>query len=423
MTNEYERALLGAVLSGHPITGLARIVNAEDFSHPRDSTIWSVALDLDRDGIAPNPLTVKDALGNRALNLPNGPMYLTTLDCPLGTQAAYYAEKVHEGAVRRKGADIGRRLIQAETDPDIDTPRLLQYMRDWSELADTERPGLSMADILERVIGVAEHGAPACIPTPWLDINGLIGGWYPGQVVVVGARPGVGKSLFCENAATEVARRPDRRALFMSLEMGPEEITQRTLAWTSHVDLAKIQGRRPATDKDWESISRASTAMLSAHIDFECMGRQTITTLRTATADSARRARREGQTLGLVVVDYVQLMTATGKELSRQQQIGEIMRGLKSLAGEFSVCVLAAAQLNRETAKRGMPILSDLREAGDIENDADVVLLLDEEVTDDGRTQIPTGDLRVFAGKNRHGQTGMRTLRKFGHYARLYSAA
>jgi replicative DNA helicase len=425
MNTDYEQALLGAVLQGFKdVPALSRIVSESDFRQPRDGQIWQAILAVHEAGNIPDALTVRAQLGSLANHLPKGPVYLTELDAPVVAQAPFYAEKVREGSIRRQIAGLGMRCRQIEEDLDTDVGDMLSHIREWAAEIHVARPvsGCAVSAALEQVIDVAERGELAATPTPWSDLNNLLGGWYPGQLVIIGARPGVGKSIALENAATDVARTHKRRVAFISLEMSAKEITQRTLAHTAKVELTRIRrGRDWLTETDWEFINHAHSLISETPIRFYDEPNQTLDDIRAAAWETKQEAARNGEQLGLVVVDYLQLITPRDRRISRQQQVGEMSRGLKNLAKELDVPVLAGAQLNRASVQRAnpVPVLSDLREAGDIEQDSDVVLFLHEEYVEDGGRFISTGNIQVIAAKQRHGPLGAVDLQKHGHYARI----
>lgn len=424
MVIDFEQALLGAVLEGYrDIPGLTRTITPQDFYQPAHEQIWNSILAIHSAGHTPNPILVKSELGNKANNLPGGALYLVELKSDHPIQAPLYAAKVREQSIRRQIASIGARFQQLTNDADTDPDQMLEQARSWiDELGHRGDPDLiDIHTAFEQVIDVTENGEPDAIPSPWSQLNELIHGWYPGQLITIGARPGVGKSIFVENAGTHVARVFGKHVLFVSLEMSAKEITQRTTAHAARVPLSKVRGRIEPSDPDMLRIANVTAEITKAPIKFACNGRQTIATIRATAWEQKQAARRAGSDLGLIVIDYMQLITARDRKLNRQQQVGEISRGLKQLAKELDVPVLAAAQLNRANQGRrdDTPMLSDLREAGDIEQDSDVVIFLHEDFVQDGDRKLATGDVSMIVAKNRHGSPGTRTAQKHGHYGKL----
>jgi len=184
------------------------------------------------------------------------------------------------------------------------------------------------------------------------------------------------------------------------------------------VKLTSIRnGKHALTDQDWEKIAKASPQVEAAHLTFIDEPTQTVGSIVTAARQAAQRAKRHGRHLSLVAVDYAGLVTKTNPRIQRHEHIGEVTRGMKKLAKELGCTVLLAAQLNRDGKDRhnSLPQLTDLKESGDLEQDADVVILLHEEEVDG----VGNGEVKLLVAKQRNGPTGVRTLYKWGHYAVL----
>lgn len=421
MTDDYEKALLGAILRGYAdIPTLAQIVSGSDFHQPAHEQIWHAITAVHADGHKIEPMRVMHQMGAAAHRLPGGATYLTELDSPIGADAAFYAEKVREQSIRRSVALLGDRCRQAETDPDIDTDDLLARVRSWLDEIATVKTG-HVSDIsaaLQQVIEVAEHGETRGVPTPWKDLNDLVDGVHPGQLMTFAARPGGGKSIALENFATTVAR-SGRWAHMASMEMSPKELTQRTMAWTARVNLSKIRaGAGRLSEVEWQAIAQAASAVESARIRFSDASSQSVASIRAEAWETAQHAKRQGESLGIVAVDYVQLIRGSSRRgYTRQQELGEICRGLKALARELEVPVIMGAQLRRH---EGTPGLNDLREAGDIEQDSDIVVLMHPETVEDQGRTMNTGEMDWIVAKNRNGPLGSRPAVLNGYYARIH---
>lgn len=425
VTPDYERALLGAVLQGFPdVPALARVVCEADFDNVAHGAIWEACVTVHAKGERVDSMAVLEVMGKTAHRLPGGATYLTELDAPVVVKAPHYAAKVRELAIRRQVQSLGIRCQQMLEDPDLSVDDLLSRIRTWAdEIQAEQRAGAtSVDDALERVLTLAEKGAALGMQSPWLDLTeALGGGWFPG-LYIVAARPGVGKTLMLENIGTDMARRHGKFVAFASLEMTAEEITQRTLAHTSKVELSKIRaGGSHLSPQHWQAIHEASGRMVGTRVRYDDRPAQTIDHIRAFAWETRQEALRAGGELGMVVVDYLQFMEARDRRLSRQQQVGEMSRGLKRLSKELQVPVVAGAQLNRGGAQRAdsTPLLTDLREAGDIEQDADVVMLMHEEVDPE---RVPTGTIDVYLGKNRHGAQKHVKFQRYGHYSRMEAA-
>jgi replicative DNA helicase len=228
---------------------------------------------------------------------------------------------------------------------------------------------------------------------------------------VVGARPGVGKSLLAVNVAANVTERFGRAVYMSSLEMSRKEVTQRILSAHARVDLKRLEDGK-LTDSDWKAVSESSMAMESWPLYIDDSTPQTVATIRANVRDLSRKT-----TVAVVIVDYLQLLTPRDRRAPREQQVAEMSQGLKALAREQNVCVIAIASLNRGMTGRAdkRPLLTDLRESGSIESDADLVVLMH-------RPDDESPDLEVIVAKQRNGPLGECRLQLQGHYARLVSA-
>lgn len=245
------------------------------------------------------------------------------------------------------------------------------------------------------------------------DLDELLGGGTrPGQMVVVGARPGIGKSVVATNLAVAAAQRGHGVAV-CSLEMSEGELLERIFADQASVSLERIREPRRLDGADQARLQQTADRIATWPLKIEDAAQQTLASIRTFARDRARTPRG----LRLLVVDYLQLMSSTGRPESRQQEISEISRGLKLLAKELGITVLALSQLNRGSEQRagGRPQLSDLRESGAIEQDADIVILLHRDLEDE--TAADQIEFRI--PKHRGGRTGVLDLFWVGPYQRV----
>lgn len=421
---DHDLALLGAVLSGYPdLSSLTRVVTAPDFAQPRHEAIWAACLEVHKAGLDVDPRTVADQMGNAANRLPGGPIYLVELlgQATTTASAPWYAHKVREQSLRRQVRDAGSRMVQAAED-DLDrTPD--EWVSDLRRIVDgigtRAQRTPTTAETLERVVDIAQHGERRAIPSPWSTLDELTGGWYPGQLVTFAARPGAGKSLALLACALDAARRGVHVA-FCTLEMSAVEVMQRLVANVASVDLGRLR-RGQCDERDWTRIGEATTHIEALPLHIQDVRPQTTGDVRAHALEVQQAARRQGAELGLMVVDYLQIIRADAgpRDRSRQQQVGQITQDLKTWAGQLDVPVITASQLNRQSTTRERPTLADLRESGDIEQDSDVVILMHEDEVDDGPHKTKTGDLDLIVAKQRSGPEGVRTVQKHGHHARL----
>lgn len=413
MSDDFEKALLGAVLSGYKgFPDLQRVVQGRDFSQPYHEDIWEAAGRVYSAGGDVDPLTVRTSLGEAAQRLPGGLPYLHDLmqACPNIGSASHYAARVADAAGRRRIREAATHIQQLAGSPrEIDEiAEDARQVLDQAVLEQSRSAALRIGDLMQDVLEVAENGASRGLPSPWPDVDELTRGLKPGRLVVIGARPGVGKSLFGANLAAHVASRFGHLAYVSSLEMDRVEYGQRVLSAEAKVDLTKLDNGT-LNDADWERIARANAVMSSWPLVIDDEPRQTVSRIRSRVRDLART-----QTTALVVVDYLQMLTPRDSRLSKREQIDEHTRGLKLLAREMKVCVVAIAALNRASTTRqdGKPTMGDLKESSGIESDADQVILLHPD------KDVPA-ELHVIVDKHRNGPTGERRLLKQGHFSRL----
>ena len=420
-TLEAEAAVVGAVLAGYPdVTGLVGIVEAADFESVHLEKIWRAIVSLATEGLQPEPMRVRDRMGRDVMSLPDGPLYLQELMSAAHSVASapYYAEIVSAAARRRRVQAAALRISQMTQDPGFaeDIEGLAEAARSEMDAATSVRSSRDLrrfGDYLPAVYDVAEKGRPNGLSTPWPGLDRIINGLQPGRLIVIGARPGIGKSIMCVDLARWTAHHHGQGVMFASLEMPGEEVTQRLVANHAGVPIKGLmEGSMSAAG--WEKTHDGHVAMAAMPIYIEDSAEQSLASIRSKVAE----VRREHGDLGLIVVDYLQLMRTRDASRQRAEQVGELSRGLKILAREANVCVVAAAQVNRGSVSRigGRPSLSDLRESGSIEADADVVILMHRELYEDSTMSTSA---EVIVAKNRSGPVTATTLEVQGHYSRL----
>ena len=413
-----ETALLGALLSGYPhLDEIQAVVFPTDFQAVHHERIFAAACSVVEAGGRVDPVTVRVALGPEADRLPGGSTYLVDLasGAPAVMSAPAYAKEVKAQSTRRRLISAAVKLNQLATSGLPLSEIVDKAKATVDEAVETTHVnyGVRIGDVLPAVLDIAQNGKSKALSTGWGDIDRFIQGLAPGRLIVVGARPGVGKSLMGTNLALHVAHKHQHAVLMCSMEMGREEVTQRIIAAHAKVNLTTLENGTTTPDS-WKRIAERTNDVLAMPIQIEDDPNQTITSIRLA----LRQLKRQRDDVALVVVDYLQLMQARDRKVNRAEQIGEFSRGLKIMAREFNVCVVAMAQVNRESTRRhdGRPTQADLRESGSIEADADIVILLHRPSEDDI-------SIEVLVEKNRSGPKGMAMLQIHGHYARLVEVA
>lgn len=407
-----EQSVLGAMLiSRDAISDVADVLDGGDFYRPAHETIYRTILDLHAAGNPVDAITVSDALATAGeINRIGGIAYPHELagTVPSASSAAYYAEIVAHLATRRRLTAAGRKIQDLATSGG-DVDELVEASR--REVDMTSRATRSVVQSFGETIDIMLGSLDEEInhhPTPWEAVNRIIGGLRPGALYVVAARPSVGKSVIALDLAKSLTAHGS--VAFSSLEMSNNDVQIRAVSSDLHIDVGRLIERN-LTPGDWAKIRdcRATWDRVPLFVDDNSGASMT---------DIKRFARsvHRRQPLAGIVVDYLQLMTQQqGDKRPRHEFVADMSRQLKIMAMDMQVPVIALSQLNRGSTQREdkMPQISDLRESGAIEQDADVVILLHREIMGDNRD-----DLSVLVAKNRHGATGLAELKFWGHYSK-----
>ena len=395
-----ERAVLGAaVLSAGRLFDSVDLTG-EDFHAPQHEELWNVMTAMAAVGKPIDSELVMAGLGDRRAVLAPALVECLSRAC-LPAAASWHAATLRALTMRRRIATAGAALTQLAGDgsPDITPEELAELARGRvDEHVQRNASGGSVTTFLDAALaGLDRWGTPEAdvLATNWLELDEMLnGGLRPGHLVVVGARPGVGKSFL----ATELARNVAPRAgvLFSSLEMSDAEVTNRISAAMTGIPLATLTSGR-ASEADLNRLTSVPNRAADWSLVIDDRASVGVAAIRGRARDMTRRGH-----LGLVIVDYLQLVAPTDRKAPREQQVASVSRGLKLMAKDLRVPVVALAQVNRGPTQRmdDRPRLSDLRESGAIEADADEVLFLHR--SDDEFY----GQIEVNVSKNRHGSTG-----------------
>jgi replicative DNA helicase len=407
---EAEESVLGSMmLSPEAIATVVEVLKPADFYRPAHQRIYQAILAIYGRGEPVDAVTCAEELKRRGqLDEVGGPLYVYNLveTVPSPASAGYYAKIVADHALLRRlieaSAEIMAMAYAVPEDPRkaADAAEALIYA---VARPDHQEQVVPLRDLVDESMAALEHiqqrESPfAGIPTGFVDLDELLSGLQPGNLIIVAARPGVGKSSFVTNVARNVAVEGIPVAMF-SLEMSRFEIGMRLLCAEARVPWDKVRAGRVATE-EWARIVEAAEVLHEAPLYIVDSGNLTIVDIRA----KARRLKSSPQGLGLVIVDYLQLMSGHQRTENRQQEVAEISRSLKLLAKELELPVLAVSQLNRnpETRADKRPQLSDLRESGSLEQDADIVLFIHREDSDDPAVK---GRADIIVAKHRNGPT------------------
>lgn len=433
---EVEQSVLGAMLIEHTaIPQAIEILMPDAFYLTKHQIIYSSILNLFERGNPVDLITLNEELKRRGeLDEVGGAYYLTELTTRVDTAAniEYHARIIAEKSLLRKMIETMTGLIGKAYDPGSDAFELLdESEREIFHISDTQlrRPASSMSEILKGTIANLEavHGQEEGItgvPTGFTRLDEMTGGWQKTDLIIIAARPSMGKTAFSLAMARNAAMHPKSPAgvAIFSLEMGSTQLAQRLLTSEARVDAQAARTGR-LRDEDWPRLARAAGNLSAAPIYIDDTPGLGILELRA----KCRRLKAEHD-IGLVIVDYLQLMhgSTSSRSSNREQEIAQISRSLKMLAKELDVPVIALSQLSRAVESRGgdkRPQLSDLRESGSIEQDADVVAFIYRAerygITVDENGNSTEGLGEIIIGKQRNGPIGNVQLAFVNQYARF----
>ncbi len=410
-----EISVLGAsMLTPNVIPGVSEIVRPHQFYRQAHQRIFEAIEDLFSRGEPVDPITVCEELANRAaLDAVGGRAFVHSLvtAVPAATNARHYAEIVRENyflrSLIRVGGEITEMGYRRDGEPvdlmdraeqmvfDISQSRVMGEFSPLSELITDNYSEL------ERLNTVGHHTI-GC-QTGFRDLDEKIGGFQPANLIILAARPSMGKTALALNIARNVGVTQGKGVALYSLEMSKMEVSTRLMCSEARVDLWKVR-RGSLQPNEWSKLASGCTELSRAPIFIDDTPSLNLMEMRA----KSRRLKAREKNLGLIVVDYLQLMVGDANSENRQQEISRISRGLKILARELEVPVLALSQLSRQVEQRQekKPILSDLRESGALEQDADLVLFIYRDEVYNKNDVSNQGRAEIIIGKQRNGPIG-----------------
>ncbi|WP_367650019.1 replicative DNA helicase [Nocardioides sp. zg-1230] len=428
--NAAEQSVLGSMLlSKDAIADVVDVIKGVDYYRPAHEVIHDAIIDLYGRGEPADPITVAAELVKRGeLQRIGGAPYLHTLSAnvPIAANAGYYAEIVRDKAILRRLVEAGTRIAalgyagEGEIDDVVDNAQAEVYKVtdrrasvDYAPLSDI------MSGVLDEIeaIGNREAGLYG-VPTGFADLDDLTNGLHSGQMIIVAARPAMGKSTLALDFCRAASIHNNLTSVFFSLEMTRSEIMMRLLSAEAKVPLNHIRNGT-MRDDDWEKLARKMGQVSGAPMFIDDSPNMTMMEIRA----KARRLKQRHD-LKLIVIDYMQLMSSGKKVESRQLEVSEFSRNIKLLAKELECPIIALSQLNRGPEQRGdkRPMMSDLRESGSLEQDADMVILLHRDDVYEKESTRP-GEADLIVAKHRNGPTRDLTVAFQGHYSRFVDMA
>jgi replicative DNA helicase len=429
---EAEREVLAAVfVDPNAMDALSESLKSEDFYLERHQLLFTVLFDLHERAVAIDPVTVQQALKDRGLyEKIGGVRALSELLDRSGTVAnlEHYCEIVRQKAVLRRMVEAARRIETAGLQEVSDVEEFLDEAERSVFSVLEDRANTNLRPISEVVVSAIDQiqaafdaeGDVTGVGTGFRDWDKITHGLQGGDLIILAARPAMGKTSFVLNVASNAALKFNRSVAIFSLEMPAEQLVQRLLSAESRIDLGRMRGGY-INDDEWPRLVQAADDLAKTRIFIDDLPGATPSQVR---AKCRRVSRQHG--LDLVIIDYLQLMNAGVKQGSREQEISYISRALKGLAKDLKCPVVALSQLNRglESRTDKRPLLSDLRESGAIEQDADMICFIyREEVYNKEASEEIKGIAELIIGKHRNGPIGTVKLKFWSALTRFDNLA
>ena len=423
-----EQSVLGGMLLSKDAIGeVVEVLRSRDFYRPAHELIFDVIIDLYGHGEPADPVTVSAELTKRGeIARAGGAPYLHTLisAVPTAANAGYYAKIVRERAIARRLVEAGTKIVQlgyaaeGEVDSIVDMAEQEVYQVTERRVGeDFVQLNTLIPAALDQIEKIQSGELAEGVMTGFKDLDQLTNGFHPGNMIVIAARPAVGKSTLGLDIARHASIHNGDCSVIFSLEMSRSEITMRMLSAEARVALNNIRSGT-LSDEEWSRLARRMGEINDAPLFIDDSANLSMMEIRA----KARRLKQR-HNLKLVVIDYLQLMTSGKRVENRQQEVSEFSRQLKLLAKELNVPVVAISQLNRSPEQRSdkKPLLSDLRESGSIEQDADVVILLHRDDLYDSQNR--SGEADLIVAKHRNGPTKTVTVASLLHFAKFADMA
>ncbi|WP_206056496.1 replicative DNA helicase [Nocardioides sp. GY 10113] len=425
-----EQSVLGAMLiSKDAIADVVEVLRGVDYYRPAHEAIHEAILDLYGRGEPADMVTVAGELQRRGeLQKIGGAPYLHTLaaNVPIAANAGFYAQIVREKAILRRLVDAGTKVVQISYAGEGDVESIVnQAQAEIYSVTDRRKAEdfVPLSDIMDSVLDEIEAienrvDGMYGVPTGFAELNDLTNGFHGGQMIIVAARPAVGKSTLALDFCRAASIGANMASVFFSLEMSRTEITMRLLSAEARIPLNHIRNGKMTTE-EWERLARHVSKVSASPMFIDDSPGMTLTEIRA----KARRLKQKHD-LKLIVLDYLQLLTSGKKVESRQVEVSEFSRQIKLLAKELDVPIIALSQLNRGSEQRAdkRPMTSDLRESGSIEQDADMVILLHRDDVYEKESTRP-GEADLIIAKHRNGATRDIVVAFQGHYSRFVDMA
>lgn len=427
---EAETHVLGSMLMDpESIEKVVEHIESKDFYHRPNEILFSAIMSLHSQGGRADLITVTDYLeAQNQLAMIGGASFLNAIfdTVPNSANVEAYAKLIREKAILRELINVGTNIIEDSFQGATSVADLLDKTeREVFQIAQRslKRDTMAIRDMVKDAFRIIQERFEkrtqvTGIPTGYYGLDRLTSGLQRSDLIILAARPSVGKTALCLNMAAHMAMRENCATAVFSLEMSKEQLVQRMLCMESRVDGGRLRGGF-LHDEDWPRLTAAASQLSEAPIFIDDTPGLTTMELRA----KCRRLAKNHK-LGFVVIDYLQLMRVKGRIESREREIAEISMSLKALAKELNIPVLALSQLNRslEARQDKRPVMSDLRESGSIEQDADIIMFLYRDEVYYPDTDQP-GVAEIIVAKHRNGPTGLVKLAFLSEYTRFENLA
>lgn len=425
-----EASVLGGMML-HPsaVNEVIETLEGPDFYKPAHELVFNAITDLYGQGDPIDPITVTNRLRERSeLARAGGENAAFDLVRATATaaNAGYYADIVREKSILRGLVRAGTAITQlgyAGGDANESADAAAAELNNAVQVRDDPDSALigdDLADMVDELVELEKNGNAIGVLTGFADLDALTHGLHPGQMIIVAARPAMGKSTFAVDILRSCAIQHGRPAALFSLEMSRREVQHRIMSAEARIGLHHIRGGN-LTDSDWTRFARRLPAITAAPLTIDATTNQTVMQIKAR----CRKLKQRGG-LDLVVIDYLQLLGSgsSRRQENRQQEVSDMSRNVKLMAKELGVPVIVLCQLNRGPEQRQdkKPTKSDLRESGSLEQDADLVILLHREDAYD-KESARAGEADLIVDKHRNGPTSTITVAFQGHYSRFVDMA
>lgn len=425
---EAEQAVLGAIiLEGESITKAIEILSPEDFYKENHRKIYTAMLELFDKNEPIDLITLTEHLKDKGeLEEVGGLSYLGNLTTVVPTSAniKYHAKLVREKALLRALLRTCTEIITKVYEEPEDAEEMIDFAeRMIFEISEkrTNTNFYHMKDVVKQTFKIIESmyekkAIITGVPSGFKDLDELTSGFQPGDLIIIGGRPGMGKTAFSLNIAQHVGVTCGEPVAFFSLEMSKEQIAMRLLSSIAMINSSALR-KGFISKRDWERLTDAAVKLSEAPIYIDDSSQMSVLEIRA----KARRLKMEKGKLSLIIIDYLQLMRSRTAYDRREQEISEISRSLKAMAKELKVPVIALSQLNRSVEKTAdrRPTLANLRESGAIEQDADVIIFLYRDEVYNKKNSANKGKAEVIVAKQRNGPTDTIYLTFLNDYTRF----